>query len=276
MCELFGLSASEPVKIRYNLDSFAAEGGERNQNLDGWGIVFTEGRDAHYFREAAPASDSPLDRFVRSHAGPHANVMAHVRRASQGKRALENTHPFRRVRCGRLSHFAHNGRLDGIEQFSGAETLTPQRVGDTDSELAFLLLLERMEQDAPDASDIQARFGVFEIFCNDMTALGPANFLWLDGDNLFVHADRRMYETPEGLTAPQPPGLHMLHPEPGALGDRHDCAGATLEDLPGHMAIFASVPLSDAPWEPLEQGTTLAISAGKILYREQRIASGRS
>lgn len=268
MCELFAMSASAPIRARYDLDSFAREGGERHRNRDGWGIVFAEGRDAHYFREPAPAASSPLDRFVREHAAPHHTVLAHVRRASVGGRTLANTHPFRRVRGGRPHHFAHNGTLHRIDRHPEAMPLLAQRVGDTDSELAFLLLLERLDRAAPDPDDPEARFAVFRDFAAEMAALGPANLILFDGETLFVHADRRVHETPQGPTPPQPPGLHILRSVSGSLGRQHDCTGARLEQLPEHVVVFASVPLSDAAWAPMAAGTSVAVREGHIVAQE--------
>jgi len=265
------MSANASVRVRYDLDRFAAEGGETHQNRDGWGIVISEGSDAHYFREAEPASNSPLDRFVREHATPHEIMIAHVRRASRGNRLLANTHPFRRVHRGKVQHFAHNGTLTGIDDLSSAQRLIPHRVGETDSELSFLVLLDRLEEVGGACPDVTAKFDVFRRFCHDMTKLGTANFLWLDGSNLFVHADRRMRETERGLTPPQPPGLHMLSPEPDALGNSHHCTGAHLEDVPSHIVLFASLPLSDGPWEPMEQGSVIAVKEGKVIHHGSSI-----
>ena len=39
------------------------------------------------------------------------NVIAHIRKATQGRTALENTHPFVRELWGRYWAFAHNGHL---------------------------------------------------------------------------------------------------------------------------------------------------------------------
>ncbi|MGV8995805.1 MAG: class II glutamine amidotransferase [Parvibaculaceae bacterium] len=265
MCELFAMSANEPVRVRYDLNRFAAEGGERHQNRDGWGVVFSDGADAHYFREALPASDSPLDRFVREHALPHESMIAHVRRASKGGRTLENTHPFRRVHDGQVQHFAHNGTLHGIEKLPAANALLRHLIGETDSEPAFLLLLDRLEQAGLAKAGIAEKFDLFVGFCHDMAQLGTSNFLWLDGARLYVHADQRIYETADGLSRPQPPGLHMLRPAPNALGDKHECTSAKLENLPSHVILFASLPLSDAPWRPLEQGDVFAVSKGKVI-----------
>lgn len=265
MCELFALSASAPARVRYDLGRFAAEGGERHQNRDGWGIVLHEGPDAHWFREADAASDSALNRFVSQQAAPHSSVIAHVRRASHGVRALHNTHPFRRTVNGRAQHFAHNGTLHGITDSAEAKALADQAIGDTDSELAFLVLLDRLARDG--AADLAARFAVFQAFCAEMAALGPANFLWLDGGTLFVHADRRQHETPQGLTPAQPPGLCILDLAP-TKDHAHECAGVTIDDLPDSTILLASVPLSDADWQPLPQGTALAMREGRVIARE--------
>lgn len=270
MCELFAMSACTPVRVRYDLDRFAAEGGERHQNRDGWGAVFSDGRDAYCFREPVPASDSPLGRFVRAHAAPHTLALAHVRRSSLGARSLANTHPFRRVRRGRVQHFAHNGTLHGLHALPEAAPLAPECVGETDSELAFMLLLARLERQAPDGADRLARLRVFQAFSRDMAALGPANFIWLDGDTLFVHADRRRHETEHGLSEPRAPGLHMMRSEAHALRGPHDCVGAAIEEMCEHMVLFASVPLSEGPWQPLPQGRVLAVADGRLLQPPDR------
>ena len=56
MCELFAMSASVPHAVCYELDLFAAEGGEKHRNRDGWGILFAQDRDAYLFREPNPAA----------------------------------------------------------------------------------------------------------------------------------------------------------------------------------------------------------------------------
>ena len=177
MCELFAMSSAHPATMRCELDAFAAEGGEHHRNRDGWGIMFAEERDAHVFREASPAAGSPLARMVVEHEVACRHLIAHVRRASHGKPMLANTHPFTRVRRGRAQHFAHNGTLLGIEALPEAAALLAERVGDTDSELAFLMLLARLAHEAA-SDDLHARFACFRRFADDMRVLGPANLLF--------------------------------------------------------------------------------------------------
>ena len=113
MCELFAMSASTPHRVRYELDLFAQEGGEKHRNRDGWGILFAQDRDAYLFREPDPAASSALAKMVVDHDRPCRHLIAHVRRATAGKPELANPHPFDRVVDARRHAFAHNGELAG-------------------------------------------------------------------------------------------------------------------------------------------------------------------
>lgn len=266
MCELFSMSASRPAVVEYELDRFAAEGGERHRNRDGWGIVFAEDRDAHVFREAIPAADSELARMVVKREIPCRQLMAHVRRASHGQLELANTHPFTRFRGGRPHHFAHNGTLHGVDDL--APGLRSECVGDTDSELAFLLLMQELAGLPNDLHATGEHFKRFADFAARMAELGPANFLFFDGQTLFAHADERAYETPEGLTPPKPPGLQMRHfaTEPRR---RHWIArGARIDDLPRSTILLASVPLNEDGWTPLPKGHAMAMRDGELLHEK--------
>ena len=69
------------------------------------------------------------------------NVIAHIRKATQGRIALENTHPFMRELWGRYWVFAHNGDLKGFApRLHGAF----RPVGTTDSERAFCWLMQEL------------------------------------------------------------------------------------------------------------------------------------
>lgn len=258
------MSASRPTVVEYVLDRFAREGGERHRNRDGWGIVFAEDRDAHVFREPSPAADSKLARMIVQREIPCRHLLAHVRRASSGRPVLANTHPFSRVVAGRLHHFAHNGTLHGLDDI--APDLREDCIGDTDSELAFLLLLRELSDLPHEAENTAERFHRFAAFAARMAALGPANLLFFDGLTLFAHADERVYETPEGLTSPRPPGMQMRHF--GREPDRDDwhARGARIADLPRSTILLASVPLNDEGWAALPRRHAMAIRDGRLLH----------
>lgn len=263
MCELFAMSASRPTIVEYTLDRFAREGGERHRNRDGWGIVFAEDRDAHIFREATPAADSALARMVVEREIPCRHLIAHVRRASKGEPHLANTHPFTRVHAGRMHHFAHNGTLHGIDDL--APGLRAECVGDTDSELAFLLLLRAL-QDVPHGAEATTlRFDIFRRFAAQMAVLGDANFLFFDGETLFAHAHKRIFETETGLSHPMPPGLCIRDFAQGSEEGPWRGHGLRIDDLPARIVLLASVPLSLHGWKPLPEASVLALRDGHIV-----------
>jgi predicted glutamine amidotransferase len=145
MCELLGMSAHHPASITLSLNEFARHGGETGPHVDGWGVAFYEGPDANLIRESSAAASSELMLTLRGYRVASEIVLAHIRRASFGPVELRNTHPFRREIFGRVHSFAHNGDLPGLEQQFDLEPesiSTP--VGNTDSEYAFCLLMQRM------------------------------------------------------------------------------------------------------------------------------------
>ena len=267
MCELFAMSASAPHTVRYELDLFAQEGGERHRNRDGWGIYFAQDRDGYLFREPDPAASSELTRMVVKNERPCKHLIAHVRRASAGEPALANTHPFDRVIDGRRHVFAHNGDLPGIEDREDAREWLAHRIGDTDSELAFLMLLDRLRKAG--STEPAARLDVFAAFASQMRELGSSNFLFFDGVHLFVHADRRRFETEDGLTEPREPGLNIRSFDDSHRGHRWESEGASIAEISGPLHLFASVPLDEEGWEPLDRGTCMLLKDGAIVARCQ-------
>ena len=144
MCELFAVSSSTPVEVKYSLHAFAEHGGLIHPNKSGWGIAYHEGRDALLIKEPEPASESPWVRFIETQPLTSTCVMAHVRYATAGVPSFANTHPFMRELGGRMHLFAHNGGFDGIWQKETLRSGVYHPTGETDSEFAFCLLLERL------------------------------------------------------------------------------------------------------------------------------------
>jgi predicted glutamine amidotransferase len=262
VCELFGFSSLLPTRATFSLRSFAEHGGFTSDSVDGWGLAFVEGRDALLYKEPTPAADSSWLRFIEQRRIPTALMISHIRRATRGAKSHANTQPFQRELGGRAHVFAHNGDLDGIDRkFAGAARRF-RPIGETDSEIAFCILLERMAPLWADGAppDLEKRRAVFDDFAAVMRALGPANFLYSDGDALFAGGDRRT----QGGGVVAAPGLWRLQrccePDRDAL----DCAQPTRQQI----VLFASVPLSDEDWSPLAEGETVVVRAGQALRRE--------
>ena len=268
MCELFAMSCSKPSPLSYSLTEFARHGGMSYQNNSGWGIAYFQDRDALVVREASPASDSPWVKFIAEQGLASNCVIAHVRLATVGEPMLHNTHPFRRA-LGRRTHiFAHNGTLNGLHDRYPSQHLRRMPVGETDSELAFCLLLERLEESWGDGSQIPAvtdRLAVFTEFALEMSTLGSANFLYSDGDTLFVHAHRRIYEENGGFSEPRAPGLSMRDCVACQQGPNWDVEGCHIELADQRTILFASVALETDGWTSIPEGTALAVKDGHVM-----------
>ena len=55
--------------------------------------LFFEGRGVRVFRDNHPASNSPIADCVKQYKIKSLNVIAHIRKATQGDVNIENTHP---------------------------------------------------------------------------------------------------------------------------------------------------------------------------------------
>jgi predicted glutamine amidotransferase len=261
MCELFAVSSDRPTVLRYQLRAFARHGGGEFRNRDGWGIMFAQERDAFLFREPAAASESALERLVAKHPPPARLVAAHIRLATAGGALLANTHPFRRTRSGRVLHFAHNGSLPNLRKQFAASEAAAACIGDTDSELAFLLLLERLKPLEPDGTP-EERYAVFREFCAEMREEGTANFLFADGELLFAHAHRRRSFVDGPPSETETPGLCLRVLNNGER--TWSTRGAEMSPIPENGVLLASVPLDKRKWTGLAKGTTLLVEHGRI------------
>src|SRR5690349_19670594 len=111
MCQLLGMNCNVPTDICFSFEGFTARGGETDVHKDGWGIAFFEERGCRVFLDSKSTIESPVAEMVRRYPIRSKNVIAHIRKATQGIVALENTHPFMRELWGRYFIFAHNGNL---------------------------------------------------------------------------------------------------------------------------------------------------------------------
>jgi glutamine amidotransferase len=179
--------------------------------------------------------------------------------------SLANTQPFTRELGGRVHVFAHNGRLEGIvAKYAGAKQRF-QPVGETDSEIAFCMLADRLAPlwSTPTTPVLDYRLEIITQFAQELRELGPANFLYSDGDALFAHGHRRI----QASGTIEPPGLWMLHRECAVDNDGLHGFGVTVEASGQAQAItlFASVPLTDEGWRPLAEGAIAVIKDGQVV-----------
>lgn len=148
MCRLYGFLATEPTRLECSL--VAAQNalqvqsdrdGRGVRNADGWGIAHWVGQDREVIKSTMPAFADDQFADIASSIWSE-SAIAHVRAATVGGISEDNTHPFT---LGAWA-FAHNGTIPAFEHVATRLDLGAYGPpdGETDSELAFLWMLNRM------------------------------------------------------------------------------------------------------------------------------------
>lgn len=241
MCELFGMSARHPTRAQMSLALFGDHGGQSGPHKDGWGAAFYQGKDAWLFRSTeAAASSAGLD-YVQNHAPATRLMISHIRLATHGKLALENTQPFTSALFGQRISFAHNGHVPGVMQQALPRHFQP--IGDTDSERVFSVLLAWLEELSPLPE--QTRYAQLEQRLQHIAEQGPLNLLFSNGQQLFAFSNKRTQKDGE-IRAP---GMVWLSRQCSAQQEQRN-SGISI-DSDQKLILFASVPLTDEDWQPM-------------------------
>lgn len=252
MCELFGMSANTLSAVTFSLTGFAARGGRTGEHGDGWGVAFYEDPAWQIYTDADSCAYSPVAQWLTQHSIKSRQVIAHVRKATQGQVASENCHPFSHFYQRRLWVFAHNGDLKNFSpKLSGS--YLPQ--GNTDSEQAFALLLQHLENTSADIQNLDALFTSLLPVVGKIAQHGTFNFLFSNGAALFAHCSTHLYY------------LIRQHPFPTArLVDYDMSINLNEHNQPGdRMALIATHPLtSDEAWTKISLHHLLMFVEGQL------------
>ena len=106
---------------------------------------------------------------------------------------------------------------------------------------------------------LDARLSIVSEFAAEMRSLGPANFLYSDGDALFAHGHRRKQAATSHV---EPPGLVYLQRACPQAERTAEISGLSIHSPDQSVALVASVPLNDEPWTALEEGEVIAFRDG--------------
>lgn len=185
------MNCNVPTDIVFSFTGFAMRGGRTDTHHDGWGIAFFEGAGVRHFVDHQAAVASPIAELIKRYPIKSRNVIAHIRKATQGQVALENCHPFVRELWGRYWVFAHNGDL---KQFQPVLDGTFRPVGTTDSERAFCAILQSLRARFGDSYPGQAalRAALAELTAQ-IAAHGTFNMLLASGNELYAHCSTSLY-----------------------------------------------------------------------------------
>ena len=187
MCQLLGMNANTPTDVMF---SFAGLATRADEHKDGFGIAFFEDPGLHLFVDHHSARQSPVAELVKRYPIKSGNVIAHIRKATQGRVALQNTHPFMRELWGRYWVFAHNGDLKGFApRLHGSFRL----VGDTDSELAFCWLMQELAKAHAAVPSIAELSRTLAELLPVPAAHGSFNCLLSNGQALWAHCSTQLH-----------------------------------------------------------------------------------
>ena len=202
MCQLLGMNCNTPTDVTFSFRGFAQRGGNTDQHADGWGIAFFEGDAAggsdlndknddkglRHFVDHQPACSSPVAELISRYPIKSRNVISHIRKATQGKVALENCHPFVRELWGRYWVFAHNGDL---KNFAPRLHGSFKPVGSTDSERAFCWLMQELAKSHAGMPSVAELSITVRELAAAIAPHGTFNFLLSNGQALWAHASTR-------------------------------------------------------------------------------------
>jgi predicted glutamine amidotransferase len=250
MCQLLGMNSFKPAQLSFSLEGFLRRGGETGEHADGWGIALYEGQRCHLLIDEQASAKSPLAQWVQEYSSRSRNIIAHIRKATQGEVSATNCHPFMRHLWGQEWSFAHNGNLD-LTRLPRPVHFQP--VGQTDSELAFCLLLDalalRFGAMAPPPELLHA---VLADAARVIAASGTFNFVLSNGERLFAHRSTELH--------------YVLRAHPFGRALLLDCPlgidFAQINHPDDRMVIIATAPLTDEVWLDLPQGELVAFAEG--------------
>jgi glutamine amidotransferase len=200
MCQLLGMNCNTPTDVTFSFAGFAQRGGRTDQHGDGWGIAFFEGqagqaghdgdKGLRHFVDHQPACVSPVAELIRRYPIKSRNVIAHIRKATQGRVALENCHPFVRELWGRYWVFAHNGDLKDFHPRLHAGF---QPVGGTDSERAFCWLMQELAKSHAGVPSVAELTLTLRELAKEVACHGSFNFMLSNGLALWAHASTNLF-----------------------------------------------------------------------------------
>ncbi|KLT73845.1 glutamine amidotransferase [Neisseria arctica] len=256
MCQLLGMNCNTPTDIIFSFEGFRLRGGLTDHHADGFGIGFFEGKGVRLFHDDKPSAHSPVADLIRAYQIKSENVVAHIRKATQGQTSLANTHPFMREIWGEYWLFAHNGHLKNFYPEAG-EYYRP--VGNTDSERAFCYILEQLRQRFRHKPDEETLFETIASLTHEIRNHGLFNFVVSNGEFMMAHASTLLHY----IVRKAPFGEAKLLDDDVAI----DFSAVTTPN--DKVAVIATLPLTvNEHWTQLAENELVMFRQGDIIRRD--------
>ncbi|QLG89984.1 class II glutamine amidotransferase [Chitinibacter bivalviorum] len=252
MCQLLGMNCNTPTDIIFSFEGFRRRGGLTDEHSDGWGIAFFEGEGCRLFLDYLPSISSPVADLVRAYPIKSTNVIAHIRKATQGQINLANTHPFGRELWGQYWIFAHNGNLSDLPSLEQGRFLP---VGSTDSEHAYCWILNQLAERFQSPPSFAALRDTLKELSSTLAQHGTFNFLLSNGQVMFAHCSTKLH-----YLVRQAPFCHAH------LSDTDLAVDFSRETQPSdRVAMIATEPLTDNEnWTAMQSGQLIMLIDGTI------------
>ena len=220
MCQLLGMNCNTPTDIVFSFEGFRRRAGLTDCHSDGFGIAFFEGRGVRIFRDNHAASQSPIADCVKQYNIKSLNVIAHIRKATQGGVTIENTHPF-------------------IREIWGQNWVS------TDSEAAFCYMAEYLKNRFRRKPSEMEIFEAIQDITKELSQKGTFNFILSNGEWMIAHCSTNLHY----LTRKAPFGKAHRIDDDGVI-DFNDYAKDG-----DKVTIITTFPLTkDEPWVKMEHG----------------------
>ncbi|SUB23779.1 class II glutamine amidotransferase [Avibacterium avium] len=254
MCQLLGMNCNTPTDIVFSFEGFRRRAGLTDSHSDGFGIAFFEGKGVRIFRDNQAGHSSPIADCVKQYHIKSFNVIAHIRKATQGEVTIENTHPFIREIWGENWVFAHNGNLTSFPDMSESFC---QPIGSTDSEAAFCYMAEQLKNRFRKKPTEEQIFQVIQEITKELAQGGTLNFILSNGEWMIAHCSTNLHY----ITRKAPFGTAQRIDDDGVIDFRQH---TTEKDK---VTIITTFPLTkNETWTKMEHGGFVFFKDGDKVY----------
>ncbi|MFZ7200662.1 class II glutamine amidotransferase [Avibacterium avium] len=254
MCQLLGMNCNTPTDIVFSFEGFRRRAGLTDSHSDGFGIGFFEGKGVRIFRDNQAGHSSPIADCVKQYHIKSFNVIAHIRKATQGEVTIENTHPFIREIWGENWVFAHNGNLTSFPDMSESFC---QPIGSTDSEAAFCYMAEQLKNRFRKKPTEEQIFQVIQEITKELAQGGTFNFILSNGEWMIAHCSTNLHY----ITRKAPFGTAQRIDDDGVIDFRQH---TTEKDK---VTIITTFPLTkNETWTKMEHGGFVFFKDGDKVY----------
>lgn len=265
MCQLFGLNSHEAVSPAFLLKGFYCRGGGTDHHADGWGLAHFEGTRAKVVKQEFAAFNNPqLAKLVNNTNASH-TVMAHIRKATVGSVALQNTHPFVRTLWGQEWVFAHNGDL---KKYRASMRWPFTARGDTDSEQAFCDLLNHLWlRFGAVMPKVNVLADAIKQWADDAAQFGTLNFMLSNGSHLISYCTSDLHWAQR---ANQFSDVALVDFDRNAEFNRYSVRGEKTQ-------IIATQPLTVGEnWQAMRKGELRVFSEGQVVLTRDAVRQADS